>query len=124
MRSADAITALSALAQESRLAVFRLLVQRGPDGLTPGVIAETLDIPASTLSFHLKELNHASLISAQHEGRSLVYSANFGTMKDLVEFLYHNCCQVGVKGCGPECVPKVKFAAIKPKVKLVRKNKR
>jgi ArsR family transcriptional regulator len=94
-----------------------LLVEQGPDGLNPGAIAEKLRIPAPTLSFHLKELANAGLISAKQEGRSIVYSVEFLAMRELVEFLYHNCCGVGVAGCGPECIPSIKVKAATPKVK-------
>jgi ArsR family transcriptional regulator, arsenate/arsenite/antimonite-responsive transcriptional repressor len=123
METKQAVKALGALAQDSRLAVFRLLVEQGPDGLTPGLIAERLDIPAPTLSFHLKELSQAGLITAEQNGRSIVYSADFLAMRELVEFLYHNCCGVGVQGCGAECVPDIKVKAARPKIKLV-KNRR
>jgi DNA-binding transcriptional ArsR family regulator len=92
METKDAITSLAALAQESRLAVFRLLVQAGPDGLAASRIAEELGIPPSSLSFHLKELMHANLVSQKKDGRSLIYSANFKTMNTLLGFLTENCC--------------------------------
>ena len=123
MKSKAVVKALSALAQENRLAVFRLLVEQGPDGLTPGVIAEKLRIAAPTLSFHLKELANAGLISAEQQGRSIVYAADFLAMRGLVEFLYHNCCGVGVEGCGPECVPQIKVKAAAPKTVSIRSRK-
>lgn len=86
------ITALSALAQESRLAVFRLLVQAGPEGLAATKIAESLTLAPSSLSFHLKELTYANLITQTREGRSLIYSANFETMNSVLGFLVENCC--------------------------------
>ncbi|HUG57643.1 MAG TPA: metalloregulator ArsR/SmtB family transcription factor [Candidimonas sp.] len=86
------ITALSALAQESRLAVFRLLVQAGPEGLAATRIAESLALAPSSLSFHLKELTYANLITQTREGRSLIYSANFETMNGVLGFLVENCC--------------------------------
>lgn len=92
MKSKDTITALAALAQESRLAVFRLLVQTGPEGLAASRIAEQLDIPPSSLSFHLKELMYAEMVIQKKEGRSLIYSANFETMNALLAFLTENCC--------------------------------
>ena len=92
MKTSDAILSLAALAQESRLAVFRLLVQAGPAGLPPGKIAQTLDIAPSSLSFHLKELAHAEMVVAQKAGRSIIYSANFDTMNGLLAFLIENCC--------------------------------
>ncbi len=92
MQTTDAVTSLAALAQASRLAVFRLLVQAGPEGLPATKIAEALDIPPSSLSFHLKELAHAALLSQTRAGRSVIYAANFGTMHALVAFLTENCC--------------------------------
>ncbi|TWI70052.1 ArsR family transcriptional regulator [Pseudoduganella lurida] len=104
MQTATALPALSALAQESRLAVFRLLVQAGPEGLAASRIAEHLDIAPSSLSFHLKELTHARLLLSRQEGRFVFYSANIGTMNDLIGFLTENCCGgvpcgVGQKTC-------------------------
>lgn len=87
-----AIRALAALAQETRLAIFRLLVQTGESGLPAGQLAKQLDIPNATLSFHLKELVSAELVVARHEGRFIYYSANFTTMNSLLGFLTENCC--------------------------------
>ncbi|MBI3713299.1 MAG: helix-turn-helix transcriptional regulator [Burkholderiales bacterium] len=92
MNTKSAITALAALAQESRLAVFRLLVATGPQGLAASKIAESLAVPASSLSFHLKELSHAELITAKQEGRFIIYSANFAAMQTLMDYLSENCC--------------------------------
>lgn len=105
MKSIDAVKALSALAQESRLAVFRLLVKRGPGGFTPSVIAEKLDIAAPTLSFHLKELQNAGLVSVRREGRFLFYSTRFDRMKGLVGFLTDECCSQADEACGEDCKP-------------------
>lgn len=99
MESKTAILALGALAQESRLAIFRLLVQAGDEGLAAGRIAETLGVAASSLSFHLKELTHAGLLSSRQEGRFVIYSANFEVMNQLLGYLTENCC--GGKPCGP-----------------------
>lgn len=93
MESKSAVIALSALAQESRLAVFRLLVQAGPFGMAAGKISEACAIPASSLSFHLKELTYAGLISSRQESRYVIYSANFDAMNALLTFLTENCCQ-------------------------------
>jgi ArsR family transcriptional regulator, arsenate/arsenite/antimonite-responsive transcriptional repressor len=93
MENKSIVTALAALAQESRLAVFRLLIQTGPEGLPAGKIAETLSIPPSSLSFHLKELSHANLVTSRQESRYVIYSANFQTMNTLIAFLTENCCQ-------------------------------
>jgi ArsR family transcriptional regulator, arsenate/arsenite/antimonite-responsive transcriptional repressor len=89
---ADAIKALAALAQAQRLRAFRALVQAGPAGLTPGVLAVMLDIPASSLSFHLKELLHANMATVEQQGRSLIYRAGFSRMNALLAFLTENCC--------------------------------
>lgn len=92
MESQNVITALSALAQETRLAVFRLLIQAGPNGLAAGDIATRLKCPAATLSFHLRELSHAGLIHATRHSRSIVYAADFEMMRHLIGFLTENCC--------------------------------
>lgn len=92
MESNDIVIALSALAQASRLAIFRLLVQAGPTGLSAGKIAESLAIPSSSLSFHLKELSHAGLVSSRQESRFVIYSANFGAMNTIIAYLTENCC--------------------------------
>jgi DNA-binding transcriptional ArsR family regulator len=99
METKDAIVALSALAQESRLAVFRLLVTVGPAGMAATKIAEQLGIVSSSLSFHLKELSHAGLIVPRQEGRFVIYAANFATMNSLIAFLSENCC--GGNPCSP-----------------------
>ena len=93
MEKQDVLAALGALAQETRLDVFRLLVQAGPEGLAAGVIAEQLGVPTPTLSFHLKELRNAGIVSCRREGRSLLYAPDFGAMDALVGFLSRNCCQ-------------------------------
>lgn len=92
MESSEAVVALAALAQETRLAVFRLLVQAGHDGIAAGKLSETLGIPPSSLSFHLKELSHAGMVSSRQEGRFVIYAANFAAATALVSFLTENCC--------------------------------
>ncbi|MGG7606262.1 ArsR/SmtB family transcription factor [Massilia sp. BKSP1R2A-1] len=99
MDTKPAISALAALAQESRLAAFRLLVQAGPAGLPASKIAEALAIPPSSLSFHLKELSHAGLVVPRQDGRFVIYSANFDTMNALLAFLTESCC--GGNPCTP-----------------------
>lgn len=99
----NVISALSALAQESRLAVFRLLVQAGPQGIVASKIGEQLGIPPSSLSFHLKELTHAGMITPKQDGRFVIYSANFSTMNALVSFLTENCCDGNP--CSPVSTP-------------------
>ena len=93
MDETQVIRALAALAQSHRLRVFRLLVVAGQEGLTPGALAEALILPAATLSFHLKELSHAGLISQERLGRNLVYRAAFAQMNELLAYLGENCCQ-------------------------------
>lgn len=100
MEKQIAISALAALAQETRLDVFRVLVQAGPEGLPAGAIGEVLGIPSATLSFHLKELRSAGLARCEREGRSRIYSPDFSAVRALIDFLTANCCQ-GVDGSGP-----------------------
>ena len=105
MKSKQAIDSLSALAQESRLAIFRMLVKRGPDGYTPTQLGEKLSVTATTLSFHLKELQRAGLIDVRRNGRFLYYRPNFAHMSQLIEFLTENCCALADQGCGSQCAP-------------------
>lgn len=99
MKNNDAVAALAALAQESRLAVFRLLVRNAPDGLTPGVIGEQLELPAPTLSFHLKALAQAGLVTTVQEGRYVRYRAEIATINALIDFLTEDCCGGGPTRC-------------------------
>ncbi len=92
LNSTQIVMALAALAQESRLAIFRLLVQAGQAGSTPSQLAESLAMPAATLSFHLKTLSAAGLIRAEQLGRSIIYRAEYENMQDLIQYLTHNCC--------------------------------
>lgn len=92
MQTQSALAALAALAQESRLAIFRLLVQAGPDGMAASKIAEHLAIAPSSLSFHLKELSHAQLVTARQDGRFIIYAAQMDSMNALIGFLTENCC--------------------------------
>ncbi len=98
MDEADVVRSLAALAQPVRLKVFRALVVRGQDGLTPGAMAEGLDIPPNTLSFHLKELSHAGLVTQERSSRNIIYRAAFARMNALLSYLTENCCQ------GAECL--------------------
>lgn len=117
MKSREVVESLAALAQESRLALFRLLVKRGPEGYTPGQLSDKLEVPGPTLSFHLKELQRANLIEARRAGRFLYYSPNFLRMKQLLGFLSENCCVLADKDCGPACgTPAAEVA--QPKRKL------
>jgi DNA-binding transcriptional ArsR family regulator len=99
MEEQQVIQALAALAQPQRLRIYRLMVVAGSTGLTPGAITEALEIPAATLSFHLKELSHAGLISQERQGRYLIYRAAFAQMSALLTYLTENCCQ------GQACTP-------------------
>jgi DNA-binding transcriptional ArsR family regulator len=105
MKSEDALLALGALAQESRLTVFRLLVKRGPDGFTPSELAEKTGIPAPTLSFHLKELQRSCLVGVRREGRFLYYNASFSQMQALIGFLTEKCCSLSDVECDSNCAP-------------------
>lgn len=98
MNEAEIVRSLAALAQEVRLRVFRALVVAGNDGLTPSAMAEQLEVASNNLSFHLKELAHAGLISQERQGRNLIYRASFESMNDLLNYLTKNCCQ------GEECL--------------------
>jgi ArsR family transcriptional regulator, arsenate/arsenite/antimonite-responsive transcriptional repressor len=93
METTQALQSLSALAQESRLSIFRLLVQAGPAGMAAGAIGDTLDLPPATLSFHLAGLTRAGLAQSRQEGRFVIYSADYAAMNALVGFLTENCCQ-------------------------------
>jgi len=99
MKNIDAICAFLALGQESRLNIFRLIVQRGDVGLTPGQIIEKLGIPNATLSFHLKELVQANLLLVERQSRNLIYRPNVDLVQNLSDFLLDNCC--GGKSCSP-----------------------
>ena len=99
-----ATESLAALGHETRLAIFRLLVQAGPDGINAGVIGENLGIPPTTLSFHLAHLNRVGLIKGRQESRFIFYSADYWAMDDLLAFLTDNCCQ------GNTCLPKISVA--------------
>lgn len=103
MDTPGAVQALAALAHDTRLALFRLLVERGPDGLSAGVIAGRLGIPPSSLTFHVQHLHRAGLISQRRVGRQLIYAADYAAMNGLVGFLTENCCGRG--GCATICEP-------------------
>jgi ArsR family transcriptional regulator, arsenate/arsenite/antimonite-responsive transcriptional repressor len=100
MEKPGAVAALAALAQDSRLDIFRLLVQAGGEGLPAGQIGERLGLPSATLSFHLNQLRQAGLVTFRREGRSLIYAAEYGAMNDLLAYLTENCCQGEPAGCG------------------------
>ncbi len=113
MKKSTVIAALGALAQETRLDIFRLLVQKGPEGLPAGEIGTRLGQPSPTLSFHLNQLRFAGLVKSRRESRSIIYSANFKAMNDLLAYLTENCCggraelcsPAAEPGCGAECAP-------------------
>ena len=107
METKLAVQTLSALAQESRLAIFRLLVQAGPEGLAAGAIGEKLGLPPATLSFHLAGLTRAGLAQSRQEGRFVIYSADYAAMNALVGFLTENCCQ----GAKCEATPRTRRSA-------------
>jgi DNA-binding transcriptional ArsR family regulator len=103
MEKRSALSALAGLSQESRLDVFRLLVEQGPGGIAAGAIAERLGMANATLSFHLKELTHAGLVNPRQEGRFIFYTANFATVSQLVDYLTENCCKGS--DCAVACAP-------------------
>jgi len=110
VKSTEVVRSLAALAHESRLAVFRILVKRGPKGFTPGELSAQLDVSASTLSFHLKELQSAGLVSVQRESRFLFYRANFERIEELLDYLTDQCCAhaegISDDECSPVIVPR------------------
>lgn len=99
------VAALAALGQETRLEVFRLLVQRGPDGLPAGLIAQELDLAPSSLTFHLQQLTHAGLITQRRLSRQLIYAADFAAMNTIMGYLTENCCGGNAALCAPQCKP-------------------
>ncbi len=115
MDSATVVTALGALAQDTRLRAFRVLVQRGPDGLPAGQLAAALGVPPSSLTFHLQQLLHAGLVTQRRASRNLIYAADIAAMNGLVGFLTENCCGQGSAGavCNP-AVAGSTAAACKP----------
>src|SRR5271166_58483 len=112
MDASQAVQALGALAHDTRLALFRMLVERGPDGLSAGVIAERLGVPPSSLTFHVQHLHRAGLITQRRVGRQLIYAADYAAMNGLVGFLTENCCR-DAADCAPGCRPE-SVAVAKP----------
>jgi DNA-binding transcriptional ArsR family regulator len=102
MKKSAVVTALGALAQETRLDIFRLLVQRGPEGMPAGEISQRLGQPSPTLSFHLNQLRFAGLVTSRRESRSIIYSANFKEMSELLGYLTENCCGGRPELCAPD----------------------
>lgn len=117
MERTAAIGALGALAQETRLEIFRLLVQAGPEGIPAGEIGERLHQPSPTLSFHLNQLRFAGLVTSRRQSRSIIYSANFEAMNGLVAYLTENCCGgrpelcAPSSACAPSCAPAQAFSS-------------
>ena len=105
MDTKTVLASLGALAQASRLAIYRLLVEAGPTGLAVGEIGGSLHVSPATLSFHLKELSHAGLIDSRQDGRYIYYSANYERMNGLIGYLTDNCCAGDGVGCAPACSP-------------------
>ena len=116
MKLNSAVEKLGALAQESRLSVFRLLVQAGAEGMSAGDLAARLELPNPTLSFHLSQLKGAGLVQCRRESRSLIYTANYAAMNDLLAFLTDNCCGGQAELCAPvACAPQTRPVTIKAK---------
>ena len=113
MKTAQVIAALGALAHEHRLKVYRLLVERGPAGLSAGAIADGVGLVPSSLTFHLQALHRSGLIAQRRESRQLIYSADFAAMNGLVGYLTENCCVGGGAACGPACKPGTAPKALK-----------
>jgi ArsR family transcriptional regulator, arsenate/arsenite/antimonite-responsive transcriptional repressor len=107
MEKKAALAALAALAQESRLDIYRLLVQAGPEGMPAGHIGEQLGLPSATLAFHLKELKNAGLVTVTRNGRSLIYAAEYQAMNALLFYLTENCCGRPSNQCLPICPPEI-----------------
>ena len=105
MKTAEVIDALGALAHEYRLAIYRLLVEQGPEGLPAGAIGEKVGLVPSSLTFHLQALQRAGLIAQLRASRQLIYSADFGVMNGLVSYLTDNCCTASGNTCAPDCKP-------------------
>jgi ArsR family transcriptional regulator, arsenate/arsenite/antimonite-responsive transcriptional repressor len=113
MEKTDAVVALSALAQDNRLDVFRLLVQAGPEGMPAGAVAEALDLAPNTLTFHFDRLRMADLVTVRREGRSMIYAARFETMNALLSFLTENCCG------GVSCTPAIACKPARRRAKVL-----
>src|ERR1700744_1174149 len=120
MKTPQVIGALSALAHEHRLAIYRLLVERGPEGLPAGAIGERVGLVPSSLTFHLQNLQRAGLIAQRRESRQLIYSADFAVMNGLVGYLTENCCGNSTAECAPNCAPAAQpVKAVKRAAKIV-----
>src|SRR5271163_2097912 len=117
MKTRDIIEALGALAHEHRLAIYRLLVQRGPEGLSAGTIGQRVGLLPSSLTFHLQNLQRAGLIAQRRESRQLIYSVDFTVMNGLVGYLTENCCGNSSADCSSSCAPAKRVKAAKRAVK-------
>ena len=116
MQSNQVINAFAALSHEHRLRVYRLLVERGPEGLPAGDIAENLKLAPSSLTFHVQALHRAGLITQRRVGRQLIYAADFAAMNQVIAFMTENCCGLSESTCAPGCVP-----AASPKARKARR---
>ncbi len=114
MKADKAVAALNAIAHEHRLAVYRMLVQRGPDGLSAGEIADRIGVPPSSLTFHLQQLLHAGLVTQRRLGRQLFYATDFAAMNGLVSYLTENCCGGDKDSCAPACKPALAAKPARP----------
>jgi ArsR family transcriptional regulator, arsenate/arsenite/antimonite-responsive transcriptional repressor len=117
MNATQVIAALAALGQETRREVFRLLVQRGPNGLAAGMIAQALDLPPSSLTFHLQQLTHAGLVTPRRSSRQIIYAVDIAAMNAMMGYLTENCCGGNATLCAPQCKPE------KPPLSARRKGK-
>ena len=117
MTPAQVVTALAALGQETRLEVFRLLVQRGPNGVPAGTIAQALDLPPSSLTFHLQQLVHAGLITQRRLSRQIIYAVDIAAMNTMMGYLTENCCGGNAALCAPQCKPEKASAPVRKKGK-------
>jgi ArsR family transcriptional regulator, arsenate/arsenite/antimonite-responsive transcriptional repressor len=123
MKKEKAIAALAALAQESRLDVFRLLVQSGPDGLAAGEIGTRLGVPSPTLSFHLSHLKYAGMVTSRRDSRSIIYSADYKAMSDLLGYLTENCCRGSAELCAPVACKPAQATNVKQRLRIAEKGK-
>ena len=126
MKKSKVIAALSALAQETRLEIFRLLVQKGPEGMPAGEIGERLGQPSPTLSFHLNQLRFAGLVTSRRQSRLIIYSANYKAMNDVLAYLTENCCAGRPELCAPTtCAPdEPRTVQAKPAREAAKTNRR
>src|ERR1700694_3949182 len=124
MKKSTVISALGALAQETRLDIFRLLVQKGPEGLPAGEIGTRLGQPSTTLSFHLNQLKFAGLVSSRRKSRSIIYTANFKMMTNLLGYLTENCCGGRPEMCAPPAISDCEPEPAPQSIEATKKNRR